>query len=772
MNDDDYATDIEIDENDFEELVLNYPDEDFVRKDEVLASSSPSENIENILRAITSSSIGNSSVSMTDLDKLIIKLGQSLYDKHHLDNNQTQDLILRLKEVIREIERLFNNDSPKNTSIEAEDEPLAFANVIDQQDEKLVKKWIADLNEHLLQVIRAGQAVEKRAFTRIQDSWWPLKMKILGHSDLQPDLFHSALGALREKLVRAPRNYVTNELRELLSTLTPPLSVVQNEDKFNERVLIMAKLSLTLASTEETKDLTAPLNSIREAYQSFKEKYDGLTRQKKEQLCALKHIVSGPGLGFFCANQIPKSQPGQFVVNEGRTDLYSSDFISYIFYQLLNSPYKASKLLLKCSSGVPSKDSFIQVSDATEGISLRSLLGMTRAIAKSKELFQKGLSNPELFLIPIAKAGFIGSMSTDKLSKFFKTNYSNWLLGFDNSLSKGLEIVQRNFQQIKNQFDCDAEYLYENAPQLEKFIDPICFSEHFVISLITNPKKQGPENFTATINQARGSIRSIVLVETANAQTLGDPEEVRSILYLLQPMDSAFSSNVAMRLQQCTAEGLVFDWLVALQQQNRLYMQAVNQGAFADKELPPFQIPYDLVATVYGRLKTLLAMVAQNPNVTHRQLLAAIEPKIEKLHRQAQYEYPTAKKAFRALVEDKLLIKEQQTKRKGSIPEAATSLLNSINLNQLNSWIQVSLIGKALAVFPEAARSLRLPGTPSNPESRKEFFFDAVQQGHIELVEKLLHDEKLALEGRKEVCSTCVIKRNKPLYSLPVIPSI
>ena len=62
----------------------------------------------------------------------------------------------------------------------------------------------------------------------------------------------------------------------------------------------------------------------------------------------------------------------------------------------------------------------------------------------------------------------------------------------------------------------------------------------------------------------------------------------------------------------------------------------------------------------------------------------------------------------------------------------------------------VSIVGKAMAVFPEACNNLVLRGNAADPSSRRDFFILAVLEGHIELVKRLLDEEKLALEGEKK----------------------
>ena len=178
--------------------------------------------------------------------------------------------------------------------------------------------------------------------------------------------------------------------------------------------------------------------------------------------------------------------------------------------------------------------------------------------------------------------------------------------------------------------------------------------------------------------QSNNVITSINLTEIRQSETLASPEKVKSIIYLIKPMDKPFSSELAKKLQKYTPESLIFDWLASLEEQNRLHQQMVDQGACSVKELSPFQIPYDLVLTIYQKLTYLLKEIENDPNITHQQLLEAISPETAKIHKEARAKNPTAKKAFSNLPKECIDDEATVVKRRESISRSRCTFF-SIN---------------------------------------------------------------------------------------------
>lgn len=79
---------------------------------------------------------------------------------------------------------------------------------------------------------------------------------------------------------------------------------------------------------------------------------------------------------------------------------------------------------------------------------------------------------------------------------------------------------------IKKRFPVlPAAQLLEELPQLMKFFDPVNFSTHFIVTLLTNPCDHKSDNFMVALEaDENGSIQSLSLVGIDNDQALGTSE--------------------------------------------------------------------------------------------------------------------------------------------------------------------------------------------------------------------------------------------------------
>ncbi len=666
-------------------------------------SSNPIDIITTILQAIDKDQYRNQSITESTINELVGKLGTTLYNQSILDNGQISALLLHMKNLTQKLGRFESSKS--------------------------------DAEEHLKQLLIAARNMQRKPYTTVQDSYWSLKMKILDLFHLQPDPLNAAAGRLREILVHTPRSVLTLETQVLLNQLNQ-----SRESQGNEVVTDSKGLSKRLEKAEGAQELAVALGAFQEAY-----KNSGHYREIQDPGMV---GVAAPGLGFFRAENLETNEQ-LIVTSHESTELYKSDFLSYAFYALLKSKGKTATMLLKSNS--EERSEFLYVNSNGTELSLRSVLGVDRIVAKSEEIFRAAVLVPETYIKNIGRDGFIAMLRSNSLGNDFDRDYRKWLRVDEDGNKKighGAGVLYKNFTIIRERLSsCEPEYLYDNVPNLQKFMDPVSYSRHFLISLLTNPKHQSSEHFAATIMQSNKVINSIRLTEIRHSETLAGPEEVKSVVYLMTPMDTAFSSKLADQLQKYTAESLLFDWLASLEEQNRLHQQMVDQGAWSTKEVSPFQIPYDLIPTMYQKLTCLLEQIEKNPQVTHQELLDVISPETARIHKEARTSCPTAKKAFIKLEQDNIHEESTVVKRRESIREAAARFFQLIKLEKLRTYTKVAIIGKALAVFPEACGNLVLPGNAANPDSRQEFFIFAVQQGHIELVKRLLDEEKLVLEG-------------------------
>jgi hypothetical protein len=109
-------------------------------------------------------------------------------------------------------------------------------------------------------------------------------------------------------------------------------------------------------------------------------------------------------------------------------------------------------------------------------------------------------------------------------------------------------------------------------------------------------------------------------------------------------MELPFDYSIAQRLLEMTAEGLVLDWLVALEEQNQAYIRWLRRGVLTPEDLfednepslhIPLEIDVELVPTLYNKAKRLIQLLETNSSLTHGELLNAIEPRLAQAYEKA-----------------------------------------------------------------------------------------------------------------------------------------
>ncbi len=317
-----------------------------------------------------------------------------------------------------------------------------------------------------------------------------------------------------------------------------------------------------------------------------------------------------------------------------------------------------------------------------------------------------------------------------------------------------------SIEKLKQHFPTfSAQQLLEEIPQLTNRFDRANFSAHFVVALFTNPSDHRSNNFMVTFERdERGGVRSLSLVGVDNSQAL-DPSEVstKTVLYLLEQMKASFDGTVAQRLLETNPEELVFDWLAALEEQNQNYGRWQKRGALKRRYFSkvgnstlqiPLTISAELVPSLYAKAQKLIGMLRVDRESTHKELLEAIQPKLAEIYRQAATAGGGVEEVYNEL--NRLLDKErplpllpipQQT-----LAEAAELFLNSLKLDSFPLKLQVSLLGKLQRTFPALAHTIKLPGDPTDPFSRRDFFLTAVEGGYHALAARLSKEGRLAKE--------------------------
>ena len=332
--------------------------------------------------------------------------------------------------------------------------------------------------------------------------------------------------------------------------------------------------------------------------------------------------------------------------------------------------------------------------------------------------------------------------------------------------------LQLRIRTLKKQFpNQTVERLLQELPQLMNRFDPADFSTHFVVSLLTNPADHKTDNLMVTLNRnQQGGVESLSLIGIDNDQIFAPEEAVRTILYLLKPMNTPLDSSVTQKLLEGTPEGLVFDWLVALEEQNRCYERWQKQGILKEQDLveegtvalrTSLELETQQIPTLYLKAKHLVQILQKNPSTTHWELFKALQPKLAQAYQRAlslsdhpEEAYKEVPRSFPKTI--KLTTQTPTPQFLGNqesptqtVREAASHFLKSLEFPTLPLKLQVSLLGKALQTFP-SLEQITIPGNPNDPGSRREFFLMAVKQGHHALVARLLIEEKLSHQNQKE----------------------
>ena len=195
----------DISEDDFHEVEhsIEFFDNITYHEEPDTIPDNPVDTITTILHAIEQDRYKNESLSAPIIKELIGSFGKTIYNQSILDSGQISTLILHLRNLIQKL----NGFNDRNNG---------------EADKLLLKQSTRDATEHLKQLLRAARNMQKKPYTAVQNSYWPLKMKMLNLFDLQSDPLNAASGRLREILVRTPRSVLTLETQALLNKLDKP----------------------------------------------------------------------------------------------------------------------------------------------------------------------------------------------------------------------------------------------------------------------------------------------------------------------------------------------------------------------------------------------------------------------------------------------------------------------------------------------------------------------------------------------------------------------
>ena len=338
------------------------------------------------------------------------------------------------------------------------------------------------------------------------------------------------------------------------------------------------------------------------------------------------------------------------------------------------------------------------------------------------------------------------------------------------SLTVELTDLCHYIQKIKSFFPkLTIEKIFDELRQLRNRFDPANFTTHFVVTLLTNPYDHKTDNLIVKYKRNDiGSIEALSLVGIDNDLAFTpNPESVRTIIYLMDTMDTPFNQSVRDKLFETSPELLIMDWLVALDEQNQRYLRWQSQGTLTDEDLfeygevslnIPLKIDSQLIPNLYSKALKLYQILKEKKSSTHWEILFGIEEQLAAVYQKAKTSSPNLEIAYSKVPHlfaerenDKgyaAYKKSEKEAQKQYPSEAALNFLKQLDITSFPLKVQVSLIGKALQQFPSSISHLKLPGDPKTPKSRADFFLLAVKQGHKALVARLLEEEwKSTLEN-------------------------
>ena len=202
-----------------------------------------------------------------------------------------------------------------------------------------------------------------------------------------------------------------------------------------------------------------------------------------------------------------------------------------------------------------------------------------------------------------------------------------------------------------------AEELIEELSTLMDRFDLTDFSAHFTTTLLTNPFDHKTDNLIAVCQRdSQERVQSLSIVGIDNDLAFApSADSVRTILYLLKPMQMAFEPSIAERLIEMRPEGVVFDWLMALEEQNQRYERWKKQGVLTQEDLveegiPSLRIPLKidarLIPTLYTKAQQLIRLLEDTPTITHQKLLEVIQPRLAQAYKKALETSDNLEKAY------------------------------------------------------------------------------------------------------------------------------
>jgi len=384
----------------------------------------------------------------------------------------------------------------------------------------------------------------------------------------------------------------------------------------------------------------------------------------------------------------------------------------------------------------------------------------------------------------------ISSHGTDRLAGAFalltlypQLAYAKRKDGTIRQTSLTVEITDLYYYLTKLQknFCLSPATLVQELPTWFERFDSKDFSIHFLVTLLSNPSDHKTDNLMIKIDRnSEGGIGSIKLFGIDNDLAFGPSYSVRSVLYLLPPMHWSFDSSLVEPILKMSPEGIILDWLVALQEQNQRYIRCAKQGVLANDDLfhqvdihtqvQALRIPLvqeaRLVPEMYRKAQLILKLLRENPKATHWEILRAIEPDLAVAYSTALESEHNLERAYgkvpHSFPNNPERIEEEPVMLEPH--ESALQFWKSLHFQDFPLKLKVSLLGKFLHGFPQYSQQVVVDILKDH--SRKDIWIHAVELGHTELVANLLElERKQLLLAAAEPSTGSLIEMRDPTYS-------
>jgi hypothetical protein len=204
-----------------------------------------------------------------------------------------------------------------------------------------------------------------------------------------------------------------------------------------------------------------------------------------------------------------------------------------------------------------------------------------------------------------------------------------------------------------------------------------------------------------------------------------------------------------------TPEGLILDWLAALEEQNNRYQRWQNQAILTEQDLYedgiaslkiPYKIPTQLVPRMYAKAKHVAALLSENPVLTHLEILRSVQPSVARVYEQAIADEDSPERAYSQVPH--IFFGEPRC-RPRSMPfqtpaEAASCFLKRLQWENMPNIVKVKLIGTALRSFPGHVQKFPSLYVNVSRKSLEEIFLLAVEHKYIALAATLLEEERFS----------------------------